>query len=467
MYDDIMAEYESPSNNNMDFVCLSYDELIATCNNTTITNPNSVDMNTLIERAFSSDGLGIIAITDVPNLPQLRHRLLPLAQKLATLPADQLDEVTDPESGYQVGWSHGREKLEGDKPDWSKGSFYANPLTEDLVESMLDRRTYQRSNNKIIDGNMEEVLDWDESIDVVKTDDELRELAKSNPAFFAPNVWPSKHLPELESTFKDVGKLVHEVGLLVAKCCDSYVSSNVSMLTYDMLGNCWGIWNQKNMFSCASSSFSINPQKCPGYDPNKLENIIRYSKCCKARLLHYFPTAEEDNAGGDKIASNVAKDDTDFSSWCGWHNDHGSLTGLLPAMYLDSNGNIVECPDAKAGLYIKSRNGKLVHAKLPANALAFQVGETAQIHTGGLLQATPHAVRGCKGSSNVSRETFAIFMEPEYHSKMDLPVGRSLADTQCIEAEQHLPSTVRTLRSRWKMGMSFGEFSNATFAAFH
>ena len=229
MYDDIMAEYESPSNNNMDFVCLSYDELIATCNNTTITNPNSVDMNTLIERAFSSDGLGIIAITDVPNLPQLRHRLLPLAQKLATLPADQLDEVTDPESGYQVGWSHGREKLEGDKPDWSKGSFYANPLTEDLVESMLDRRTYQRPNNKIIDGNVEEVLDWDESIDVVKTDDELRELAKSNPAFFAPNVWPSKHLPELESTFKDVGKLVHEVGLLVAKCCDSYVSSNVSI----------------------------------------------------------------------------------------------------------------------------------------------------------------------------------------------------------------------------------------------
>lgn len=261
MYDDIMAEYESPSNNNMDFVCLSYDELIATCSSstTTITNPNSVDMNTLIERAFSSDGLGIIAITDVPNLPQLRHRLLPLAQKLATLPADQLDEVTDPESGYQVGWSHGREKLEGDKPDWSKGSFYANPLTEDLVESMLDRRTYQRSNNKIIDGNMEEVLDWDESIDVVKTDDELRELAKSNPAFFAPNVWPSKHLPELESTFKDVGKLVHEVGLLVAKCCDSYVSSNVSMLTYDMLGN---LESEKYVLMCIF--FVLNqPPKVP------------------------------------------------------------------------------------------------------------------------------------------------------------------------------------------------------------
>ena len=217
----------------MDVVSIRYDDLIATCSSsstTTTTNPNSVDANTLIERAFSSDGLGIIAITDVPNLPQLRHRLLPLAQKLATLPAHQLDEVTDPESGYQVGWSHGREKLEGDKPDWSKGSFYANPLTEDLVESMLGRRSYQPSNNSIINNNTKEVLDWDESIDVVKTDDELRKLAKSNPAFFASNVWPSKHLPELESAFKDVGKLVHEVGLMVAKCCDSFVSSNVSML---------------------------------------------------------------------------------------------------------------------------------------------------------------------------------------------------------------------------------------------
>jgi hypothetical protein len=27
---------------------------------------------------------------------------------------------------------------------------------------------------------------------------------------------------------------------------------------------------------------------------------------------------------------------------------------------------------------------------LPNNSIAFQVGETAQVHTGGLLQATPH-----------------------------------------------------------------------------
>jgi len=125
--------------------------------------------------------------------------------------------------------------------------------------------------------------------------------------------------------------------------------------------------------------------KCPGYEP-KLEKILRHSKCCKARLLHYFATENESNDDSAEIET----DDTEFSNWCGWHNDHGSLTGLLPALYLNSDGEIVDCPDSKAGLYIKNRSGKLVHAKIPENAIAFQVGETMQIHTGGLLQATPH-----------------------------------------------------------------------------
>jgi hypothetical protein len=50
---------------------------------------------------------------------------------------------------------------------------------------------------------------------------------------------------------------------------------------------------------------------------------------------------------------------------------------------------------------------------------------------------------------------------------MNLPEGRTVEDTQCAEAETWLPANVRTLKSRWKPGMNFGEFSNATFDAFH
>jgi isopenicillin N synthase-like dioxygenase len=81
---------------------------------------------------------------------------------------------------------------------------------------------------------------------------------------------------------------------------------------------------------------------------------------------------------------------------CGWHNDHGSLTGLASAMYLDSDGKEVQDTDPTSGLYVLSRGGELVRVAMPSDVLAFQIGETAQIHSGGLLQATPHAVRGSR-----------------------------------------------------------------------
>lgn len=219
--------------------------------------------------------------------------------------------------------------------------------------------------------------------------------------------------------------------------------------------------------------------QCPTYPKGKLEAVLTQSLCCKARLLHYFPATTTDgdtDVGKREHQNNSAIDDkidndTDYSSWCGWHNDHGSLTGLVPAMYLNADGEEVPSPDPAAGLYIKSRSGDLVHVQVPPNALCYQIGETSQIHTGGILQATPHAVRGCsstvEAAKGVSRETLAVFMEPEYHGDMELPEGRTLEQTQRKEAERHLPSSVRVLRSRWKKGMNFGEFSEATFQAFH
>jgi isopenicillin N synthase-like dioxygenase len=85
--------------------------------------------------------------------------------------------------------------------------------------------------------------------------------------------------------------------------------------------------------------------------------------------------------------------EADYASWCGWHNDHGSLTSLVPAMYFNAEGKEVPAPDQQAGLYIRSRQGKIVKALMPgANTLGFQMGEAQQIHSGGYLMATPHCV---------------------------------------------------------------------------
>jgi len=384
----------------------------------------ALNLRRKIGQAFgNSDSFGILTISGVPKFTKIRSTLLPLAREIALLPSDALNDITIESSNYQVGWSHGKERVEGkDNFDDAKGSFYANPLTDNLVQEILER-------DKVTNDD-----------DDRSTEENLKKIAKENPAFFAPNVWPSDTLPELEVNFKEMGKLICSVGKKVAKLCDSYVLEQYS-----------------------------------GYTPGKLEAIITKSKCCKGRLLHYFALEQDEhsapNTEYENGPSKYELNDSDISSWCGWHNDHGSLTGLIPAMYLDLHGNEVECPDESAGLYIKSRNGDLKHVQLPINSIAFQIGETAQIHTGGILQATPHAVRGCSGiggkSSVVSRESFAVFMEPEYHDAINIPSGKTLDETQKREAEIHLPKTVLSLRSRWKPEMNFGEFSNATFAAFY
>ena len=60
---------------------------------------------------------------------------------------------------------------------------------------------------------------------------------------------------------------------------------------------------------------------------------------------------------------------------------------------------------------------------VPQDYLLFQMGETAQIHSGGYLRATPHAVRGCS-TPGVSRSTMAVFLEPHHAFDMVMPQNR-------------------------------------------
>jgi isopenicillin N synthase-like dioxygenase len=250
------------------------------------------------------------------------------------------------------------------------------------------------------------------------------DLVKKFPSFCAPNLWPSADLPEFEPAFKALGKLVCETGFLLAKHCDALVS-----------------------------------QEYPSYEPLRLHNIISKSRTAKARLLHYFPMTHEQ-------ASSISGVDVD-GSWCGWHNDHGSLTGLTSAMYFNEKGEEIPNPDPASGLYIRSRTGATVKAVIPVDCLAFQMGETEQIHSCGVLQATPHCVMaGGKKSAGVSRETFAVFMEPEMFEPMSVPRD---ADSKRVTGgtTAYLPKGVPALAVRWNPDQDFGTFTNATLAAYH
>lgn len=63
---------------------------------------------------------------------------------------------------------------------------------------------------------------------------------------------------------------------------------------------------------------------------------------------------------------------------------------------------------------------------VPGDYLLFQVGETAQVHSGGYLKATPHMVRGCT-VPGVSRSTMAVFLEPGHAEGMAMPDSRYMS----------------------------------------
>jgi isopenicillin N synthase-like dioxygenase len=160
-----------------------------------------------------------------------------------------------------------------------------------------------------------------------------------------------------------------------------------------------------------------------------LENIVRGSVATKARLLHYFPTAE-----GEK------EEEKSDDSWCGTHTDLGALTGLTSNMFVDeaiyeprlqssTDGVLEELdahPDPKAGLWIKDRAGRTTQVDIPRDCLAFQTGEALQLITKGKFRAVPHFVRGAKGGK-IARNTLAVFTQPNLWEVVDGERGLDFA----------------------------------------
>ncbi|KAG2486583.1 hypothetical protein HYH03_014753 [Edaphochlamys debaryana] len=361
------------------------------------------DLSAAIEEAYGPNGLGALVVANIPQYPELRRRLLPLAAKLANLDPKVLASLEDPESHYSFGWSLGREALSDGRPDSFKGSFYANPLADDqLVSSADDFRP--RPQSRPANGN-----GVSSSGRLTRSMVKVAALRAAHPGYYRRNLWPSSPdgLSELEPAFKALGRLVCSVGYELMEGCDRYVASRL------------------------------------GAQPGKLSGVFQRSMNPKARLLHYFPTPQLEGP-----AQTAPQD------WCGWHYDHGSLTGLTSALYLDARGQEVPCPDPAAGLYIQDRAGSVVRAAIPADCLAFQVGEALQVHSGGLLRATPHAVRAAAGpaAAGVSRNTFAVFMQPDVDEPMQPPPGVS-------------PQQVAI--GQWQPGTTFGQFAEATFEKYY
>ncbi|KAM4067237.1 hypothetical protein HRG_001219 [Hirsutella rhossiliensis] len=227
----------------------------------------------------------------------------------------------------------------------------------------------------------------------------------SFPEYLAPNLWPPEAvLPGFRPALTSLCRLIIDVAVLVARACDRFADKEIQ-----------------------------------GYPRGYLEHVVSTSSTTKARLLHYFPHEAGSGGNGQDGGENDDNDD-----WCATHLDHGCLTGLTSAMFVDestaspvvpdaaapSNGaslspleELPSSPDPSAGLYIKSRAGETVQVKIPRDCIAFQTGEALERITAGRFKAVPHFVRGVRRGSGaggrVARNTLAVFTQPNLDEEVD------------------------------------------------
>lgn len=181
-----------------------------------------------------------------------------------------------------------------------------------------------------------------------------------------------------------------------------------------------------------------------GYRRGYLQRVVEGSLTTKARLLHYFPAdvSQFENGVSHETRQN-GNEEEDDDDWCATHIDHGCLTGLTSAMFLDEAASpptlpqssssssssscpilpeLTQSPDPAAGLYIRSRTDQVVKVNIPKNCLAFQTGEALQLITRGRFRAVPHFVKGARcqgGSERIARNTLAVFTQPNLEEEVE------------------------------------------------
>lgn len=201
-------------------------------------------------------------------------------------------------------------------------------------------------------------------------------------------------LPGFKLVMKQMCALIIDTAVLVARACDKFAEKEI-----------------------------------PGYPTAYLEKVVKSSSTTKARLLHYYPMPD------DVLAKGMEED-----NWCAVHKDHGCLTGLTSAMFVDEQttnvklpsfegGKVPETlptieelpasPDPQAGLWIKDRKGFPVQVKIPRDCIAFQTGEALERITNGKFKAVEHSVRGAY-AKGIARNTLAVFTQPNLDDEVDL-----------------------------------------------
>ncbi len=147
-----------------------------------VLNNQTSDLSEEIVKAFGKQGLGLIAIKNIPNLKQARQNILKKGFEFYHLDDRILKKLEKPEINYMVGFNRGRSYTENEF-EYLTNAFYAR--------TQNDRPSF-------------------------KYDKALEEKYK--------NVWPDeKDIKDFKKFYFEMGNIMHNILVLLLKHVDEYM----------------------------------------------------------------------------------------------------------------------------------------------------------------------------------------------------------------------------------------------------
>ncbi|KAJ4793497.1 2-oxoglutarate (2OG) and Fe(II)-dependent oxygenase superfamily protein [Rhynchospora pubera] len=397
----------------MELYDLPFSDLLRLSSNSALPSPTNGDQSRLecisasIMEALGPSGPGLLSISGVPFASSLRRSLLPLALHLSLLnPKDRASLLKRHGLGSDVPLK---------KPDRSVSSF----------ASLLK---YQG----------ESVLDQVQDIDFTSNSEELAHnfgLSEHNDSEF----------DHLGDTFEKLGRCMMELGVRLARVCD-----NAMRIT-------------------------------------ELEKSIIHSGSAKGRLIHYHSMLDglilkeaikrvglKNRSKKSPAFNEICKEKSTVADlWQQWHYDYGIFTVLTSPLFLSSTveGEHLVSKESLPPMghsclqLFDNRKKRIVSVKCQPDSFIIQVGEAADVLSGGKLRSTLHAVCKPMGlTGDVSRETFVVFLQPSWDKVLHCH-GFSLDPDEEVRSGDELAdihSKIPPLSARLRDGMTFAEFSRET-----
>ncbi|GAA0157466.1 oxidoreductase [Lithospermum erythrorhizon] len=375
-------------------------------------------------------GPGLIGVSGVPEASRLRQRLLPLARKLSLLSNDQRKRILK---------------------EHNLGSDVPLKILDRIVSSFAMQLKYKTGFGSSHDHDLGQ---------------EFGKNARSKECL-------DGDFENLESSFKELGHIMMEIGVHLAKICDRVIGFHE---LEDSL-----------LESCTAKGRLIHYH-------SRVDNSIIQASLQKPKLSRQ---KNDPNGLGNGIKLIASKQCGNSSNlWQQWHYDYGIFTVLTAPMFMLGNYPEVESGDKSSCIpsaqKYKSPSGhtclQIFHpeknctlmVKASPESFIVQVGEAADVLSKGKLRATLHSVCRPAKPENLSRETFVVFLQPSWSkflSLSDYPIERlTFTESICEESIENSSNTrnesaqsplricniIPPLSSRLKDGMTFAQFSKET-----